>query len=202
MAILTAMFGTNADLFPQILELYVKPGDKIADVTYGNGVFWKKVDTSQYEFYPSDIQTGIDMRKLPYGDESFDMVVIDPPYMHTPGGVKLSISKGYKVNELASTGVCNTKDIIELYKRAMIQARRVLKKRTGFMVVKCQDGIESGKQYWNHITLHNFAALELQMYVKDLFVLVQRGTPAMRWKHQLHARKNHSYFWVFQRKRF
>ena len=196
--ILTALVGTNADLFPHILQLYAKPGDKIADVTYGRGVFWKNVDTSQYEFYPSDIQTGVDMCQLPYRDNSFNMVIIDPPYMHTPGTVEDSISGQYQVNALAETGIRRTQDVIELYRLGMIEAKRILEPR-GFMVVKCQDGIESGKQHWNHIALYNIAVVSLNMYGKDLFVLVQRNQPARRWPHQLHARKNHSYFWVFQK---
>lgn len=196
--VLTALVGTNADLFPHILNLYSFEGAAIADVTYGKGVFWKNVDTTLYDFWPSDILTGTDMRSLPYKDSSFDMVVIDPPYMHTPGTVKKSISAGYKVNELASSGVRRTGDVIALYMEGMAEAHRILKKKS-FMVVKCQDGIESGKQHWNHITLYGFATGDLVMYAKDLFVLVQQHRPAIRWKHQLHARKNHSYFWVFQK---
>ena len=52
--------GNNAELFPQILNLYVQPNSSIADVTYGKGVFWKNIDTSQYKFFPSDIKTGVD----------------------------------------------------------------------------------------------------------------------------------------------
>lgn len=89
--VLTAKVGTNADLFPDILRIYAKPGDKIADVTYGRGVFWRKVDTSQYECFFTDLAKdieppaigGVDMRDLPYEDESMDMVVIDPPYAYS-----------------------------------------------------------------------------------------------------------------------
>jgi len=35
--------------------MYVKPGAKIADVTYGKGVFWRHVDVTAYDLYPSDI---------------------------------------------------------------------------------------------------------------------------------------------------
>jgi hypothetical protein len=43
----TGIVGTNADLFPLILKMYIPSGAIIADVTYGKGVFWKNVDTTK-----------------------------------------------------------------------------------------------------------------------------------------------------------
>lgn len=76
----------NAEIFPHVLSLYVQVGAKVADITYGKGVFWKNVPRGQYDLMPSDIKQGIDCRQLPYADCSIDCVVFDPPYMHTPGG--------------------------------------------------------------------------------------------------------------------
>ena len=36
--ILSASQGTNDEVFPDIMELYVPPGSLVADVTYGRGV--------------------------------------------------------------------------------------------------------------------------------------------------------------------
>lgn len=33
----------NQYLFPRILDLYLEKGSKIADLTYGKGVFWREV---------------------------------------------------------------------------------------------------------------------------------------------------------------
>lgn len=38
-AILSAHRGTNDEVFPKVLDLHVKPGATVADVTYGEGVF-------------------------------------------------------------------------------------------------------------------------------------------------------------------
>ncbi len=84
--VFSAMQGTNDELFPQILSLYVAPGSTVADITYGQGIFWKGVDRKSYRLRTSDLSTGTDCRKLPYHDGSIDCVVFDPPYMHTPGG--------------------------------------------------------------------------------------------------------------------
>ena len=91
----SAHVGGNAEVFRQILDLHVPKGSKVADVTFGTGVFWKNVPSGHYEVLASDIavkindgvfpfmtvQDGIDLRKLPYGDGSIDCVVLDPPYM-------------------------------------------------------------------------------------------------------------------------
>ena len=64
--VLSASLDTNDAVFRQILELYVKPGSTIADVTYGRGVFWRSVPPHLYRLRASDIQDGVDCRDLPY----------------------------------------------------------------------------------------------------------------------------------------
>jgi len=73
--ILAAHVGNNSELFPQILSLYVPAGSRIADVTYGKGVFWKDVAQRKYELHATDLSMGIDCRDLPYDDASMDCVV-------------------------------------------------------------------------------------------------------------------------------
>ena len=84
--VLSAYEEGNERVFPRILALYVKPGSIVADVTHGKGVFWRNVPSDTYDLRATDIQDGIDCRDLPYADGSIDCVVLDPPYMHTPGG--------------------------------------------------------------------------------------------------------------------
>ena len=79
--VLSAHVGQNARVFADILRLHVPRGSKVADVTYGKGVFWKEVDPTLYTLLASDLKTGVDCRKLPYEDASIDSVVLDPPYM-------------------------------------------------------------------------------------------------------------------------
>lgn len=60
------------------------------------------------------------------------------------------------------------------------------------------DEIESSIQRWSHIELYEIA-LRLKFYAKDLFVLTQKSRPCIQHKKQQHARKNHSYLWVFKK---
>ena len=75
----SAYTAGNAEVFPRVLDLHVPPGAVVADVTFGQGVFWRNVPAGRYQVLPTDIQTGTDCRALPYADASLDCVVLDPP---------------------------------------------------------------------------------------------------------------------------
>jgi tRNA G10 N-methylase Trm11 len=181
-------------MFADALRLYAAPGEVIADVTYGKGNFWKGIDASIYDFRPTDIATGTDFRSLPYDDASIDVVVLDPPYVYNPKGtVKASLADSYNVNE-SQASIPNIAAVVKLYEDGMTEAERVLGPG-GRLMVKCQDQIQSNKQHWIHMTLAHFG-MELGFYLRDLFVVVQPTQPTIRWPHQKHARKNHSYLWV------
>src|SRR5438552_3210059 len=142
--VFSAYSGTNDDVFPNVLKLYVLPGSKIADVTFGQGVFWKKVDKGAYKVRPSDIKLGIDCRALPYENASFDCVVFDPPYMHTPGGTAHQNHQNfelYYVNNGASNGEKKYHEaVLDLYFRGAKEAHRVLRPG-GILIAKCQDEV-------------------------------------------------------------
>lgn len=186
--ILTCHEGSNSDLLPHVMQMYAKEGFKIADVTYGKGVFWRNVNLSNYDFHSSDLQSGIDFTKLPYDSSTFDMLVLDPPYMHGGATVKESINDCYKNQNTSHESV------IRLYAGGILEAARVLKKK-GIILVKCQDEIESGKQCFSHIEIQQLLVI-FGFRVLDMFVLKQKSVPAMREAYQKTARKNHSYMYV------
>jgi hypothetical protein len=186
--ITTAQIGTNADLVPDILSLYVPEGSIVADVTFGKGVFWRNVDTSKYVLKPSDLMDGIDFRSLPYEEGSLDALVLDPPYMHDGKTVHKSLNKNYRNNHEPNTSHAS---VIRLYAGGILEAARVLRKK-GIIIVKCQDETESGKQRLSHVELIQLLGL-LGFEVIDQFVLVQEKQPIMRHSYQKSARKNHSY---------
>ena len=110
--------GTNDDIFPHVLSLYVAPGSIVADVTYGKGVFWRQVPKDAYNLLKYDLSTGTDCRKLPHADNSLDCVVFDPPYMHTPGGTAQSGHQnyeGYYQNNQATSDKKYHEAVLDLY---------------------------------------------------------------------------------------
>jgi hypothetical protein len=186
--IYTVHIGCNSGLIKDVSELYFQEGDRIADVTWGKGVFWKEVDKSKFEIVGSDIKTGTDFRELPYEDNSFSHSVIDPPY------ARIENLKGMK-DCYNTTRYTKHEDIIKLYQDGIKELTRVTKSG-GFILCKCQDEIYGCKQQWSHIEIYNIA-IELGLYPKDLFILVNDKKPKANYKQQ-HARKVHSYLWIFQ----
>ena len=204
--VLSALAGNNADLIAEVCRLYVEDGMVVADVTFGMGAFWHRTDTSRFTLLASDIEpTKSDMKSvvgafqvadfsnLPYPTNSVDVVVLDPPYIHSPGRHQTD----HRYNNAATTKGFYHNDILDLYCKGMIEAQRVLKPG-GFLWVKCMDQVMSSKQQWGHIDLFQVAN-ELGYYGRDLFVLLPTSrTSKGRWKVQYHARKVHSYLWIFQ----
>lgn len=199
--VFSAYVGGNEDVFPHILDLYVAPGSQVADVTFGMGVFWRNVPQDRYRLLATDIEGGVDCRDLPYGDGSLDCVVLDPPYMHSPGGSAHSshtaFERHYRNNGSGnSTGKKYHEAVVALYEDAGREALRVLRER-GTCIVKCQDEVCSNRQRFTHIEIVQ-AYERLGFVAEDIFVVVRTNRPGVsRAVRQVHARKNHSYFLVF-----
>lgn len=193
MTILTAKVGTNADLFPDVFNLYGK--DPSLDMTFGNGVFWSKMGrgpTVAVDRFNPKATLQADFRQLPFSDGHFYTVVLDPPYMRTnnKAGVMASNYHNQTINLKTHSA------IIDLYRSGMNEARRLLKVN-GHLIIKCQDEVESRKQRWSHIELMSHDGFVCE----DLLVLIRVGGILIGrcQEKQQHARKNHSYFVVLRK---
>jgi hypothetical protein len=190
-------------LFPHILSLYVAPGSTVADVTYGKGVFWRKVPAGTYRVLATDLRDGVDCRRLPYPGGFIDCLVFDPPYMHTPGGTAHAGHQnfeGYYRNNSAGNGSGRKyhEAVLDLYFTAADEAHRVLRDG-GIYIVKCGDEVCANRQRLTHVELINELAGK-GFVAEDLFVLMRSNRPGIsRLVRQVHARKNHSYFVVFRK---
>ena len=199
--VFSAYVDGNENVFPHILGLYVKPGSTVADVTFGKGVFWRNVPKDEYNLLPSDVQSGTDCRNLPYQDGEIDCVVLDPPYMHTPGGTAhtghTAFERHYRNNGSGNrTGKKYHEAVLDLYEDAGREAYRVLR-NLGVLIVKCQDEVCANRQRFTHMEITQ-AYQRMGFIAEDLFVVVRQNRPGVsRTVRQVHARKNHSYFLVF-----
>lgn len=192
--IVTCIKGNNDVLIASAAKIHAEAGMRIADVTYGKGNFWKLVNTKLYEFYPSDIKTGVDFRATDYRHNFMDIVVFDPPYMYTTAGnMKDNMEDSYGV----TPDLPDNYAVLDLYWGGMAEAYRILHPG-GTLWVKCQDTQKSNKHYWNHIEIYNYAC-HMGFESLDFFVLCPRGVMPSKYKYQLTARKNHSYLWIFKK---
>jgi hypothetical protein len=207
--VVSAHVSRNADVFSKILRLHVPKGARIADITWGRGVFWKNIPPGDYDVHPSDLKTGTDCCNLPYSANSFDCVVFDPPYMegffrrskrHLGGsGTHAPFRKAYSNGKAAVNGGPKWHAaVVDLYIQGGTESARVLKSN-GIFIVKCQDEVSANRQWLTHVEIIN-AYSALGFYARDLFVVVRPNHPGVsRLVKQVHARKNHSYFLVFQK---
>ena len=127
--------------------------------------------------------------------------MFDPPFLATRGNSLIEgASKDSNKTVKRFGWYATEKELFDFYRDSAKEAYRVLKDN-GVFIVKLQDKISSGKQYMSHVYMINMAE-KLGFYTKDLFILLskQRMTPEWQMKNQLHGRKYHSYFIVFQKK--
>ena len=132
-----------------------------------------------------------DCQNLPLADASILSLMFDPPFVGgsrkngKPGIIKTRFSY-YK----------NIPTLWNMYKNAIKEFYRILKPK-GILVFKCQDTVESGKQFFSEYKIISMA-LKTGFYPKDKFILLAKHrliSPSQ--KNQQHARKYHSYFLVF-----
>jgi hypothetical protein len=203
-SVLTSYRSDNDHLLAEVARLFFRPGDRIADGTYGMGRFWRKLDLSQYEFHPSDLLTvpehPYDFRHLPYRCGSFNVPVYDPPYIHQRRGQARQRIHGADYKNAKTTRGFSDGPIIQLFREGMAEGHRLLKPG-GLMLVKCQDQIdEGGRQRMAHLEVHDIALKELGMEVEELFILTQTSPLLQFGRSPRHARKSHSTLWVFRKK--
>lgn len=202
--VLSAYMESNSSVFPRILDLYVAPGSKVADVTFGKGAFWRNIPEHRYHLLATDALTGTDCRNLPYENGFVDCVVLDPPYMHSPGGTAHRTHGAFEQHYRNNGSGMQTESkyheaVLELYVAAANEAHRVLRER-GVLIVKCQDEVCSNRQRFTHVEII-LSYQEMGFVAEDLFVVMRNNRPGVsRTKRQVHARKNHSYFLVFWKK--
>ena len=216
--VVTTVYGDNADLIRDVSRFYALDGLIVADVTYGQGGFWKKVDTRRFTLLGSDVDPSPqvlarvcgeaaqghlwsaaapvlrqdDFCALRYAAASIDVVVFDPAYLHNPG-VTLAMNKQYN-NHATTRGMYHRDILRDRYCRGMQEAWRVLR-AGGMLWVKGKDEIESGTQYWSHAELRT-AAERLGFQAHEQFILITPGGQLPHPGQRQHADKNHSFLWV------
>jgi len=196
-----SVYSSNHDVIKNIMELY-KIEQFDLDCTYSRGLFWKdlKGPKIKTDLVPvTDDTIPANSEDLPFRDGQMTSIMYDPPfvisgklYKENKEGSSVIAKRfeGYTTYELLTNNYYNTLE--ELYR---------ITAPGGFVVMKCQDTVSGGKNHFTHAMVMSMA-MEIGFYPRDLFILLAKmriNSFGGKWNRQLHARKYHSYFWVFEK---
>lgn len=175
---------------------YIGDLDSVLDPTYGYGVFWSVWKPKGYLFHATDLDPekspdnpdGVDFRKLPHDDKSFDVVVYDPPYaFRGTSALDSDEQYGVHINE-------RWQDRWSLIFEGLEECCRVARRR---VLMKCQASVVSGKVRWQDIEAVSVAE-RCGFGIRDRFeFLSYREQP--KGTSQKHARRNASTLLVLDR---
>ena len=170
---------------------WVKTGGKLsALIPYGQAS--DKFDINPQ--VPGVIQASAD--DLPIENESVSSIMFDPPFL--PNRNLKTNNIGIMRKRFKSIGEkdCDFSELFDFYKSSTREFYRILNKK-GVLVFKCQDSTNS-KFFASHVKVYNYA-IECGFEAIDLFILLAKSVLIRTDLKQRHARKYHSYFWVFQK---
>ncbi|MGI8425536.1 MAG: hypothetical protein ACR2M4_02865 [Actinomycetota bacterium] len=186
----TEQWADNGELIADVAKLGYLDGN-VLDVTYGRGRFWtcfrpERFTACDIDPKLSPIGCSVDFRDLPFLHDSFDSVVIDPPYKLN-GTPTLDIDERYGVHKVGTKSERLTL-ILDGVRECSYVTRR-------YLLVKCQDQVNGGKVCWQTDLITN-ELTDLGMRKLDRFdILSYRAQPdGVR---QMHARRNSSTLLVF-----
>lgn len=174
-----------------------------ADITFGNGNFYKEVPIPQFKYDIDPQVEGVakaDSTKLPVACNALRSVVFDPPFLtYVRNGRS---GNGSMVMSNRYGGYWRYDELEDHYKKTITEVHRILKAK-GIFVFKCQDIIHNHKMHPTHINVVNWC--EGLFRLKDMFVLTAKNripvpqTKGVAKRVQRHARIHHSYFLVLEK---
>ncbi len=199
-----SVYGSNYEMIKNIMDLYgIEQFD--LDCTYSKGNFWKdlKGPKNKTDLYPiNESVIEANSENLPFENNSMKSIMWDPPFVIVGSGNSHRNSKEGSSNIAKRFERYGTYDDLKSnYYNTLKELYRITEEG-GFVVMKCQDTVSGGKQYFSHVMVMNMA-YRIGFYPRDLFVLTSNvrvnAFNGTKWTKQYHARKYHSYFWVFEK---
>lgn len=186
---------SNAVLIENCYRLgYITEDDRVLDLTYGSGAFWRLRRPQYLTTNDFDMESGAqwhtDFRQadLVWMPGQFDVVVFDPPYKlnGTPSGpMDLRYGVGQPTRWQDRMQQCLDG----------IAAACALRPRT--LLIKCMDQVVSGRVRWQAREFANAGMLGGFRLVDEL--LMMSGRPQPDGRRQVHARRNYSNLLVMER---
>lgn len=198
--VISSINYNEQELIRDILFLHAKGKEIDCDPTYSVGNFYKngvpqpihKFD--KYPQLPNVIEASSE--NIPLQDDSCNVIMFDPPFV-IGGELHDGIKDGSSIIAKRFTSFLSFDELKTMYSDSLKEFYRILNKG-GIVIFKCQDVVVSAKQHFTHCWVM-FEALKIGFYPKDLFILLAKNR-LTDGREQQHARKFHSYYWIFEKK--
>ena len=196
-----SLYDNQKELINSIVSLHCG-GSLDADITYSSGKMYKGCSfqgpSLKFDISPT-AEDVIEADASTVKFDSVDSIMFDPPFLATTGK-SLKKQDGNNLIAQRFSVFPNERSLHQFYIDVMENCYDNLLNDNGILIFKCQDKVSSGKQYFSHCFIHD-QAVKLGFYPLDLFVLLSKTRMTPKWQvdNQKHARKFHSYFWVFKK---
>ncbi len=199
---ITSISYDQTEILKNILELYIKEDHFHLDPTFSKGNFYRAIPKPelQFDLFPQHSDVAVsDYCHLPISDNTIRNVIFDPPFVIGKPNISIN-KKGCNIVCNRFGSFKNKQELLNSYNDALLEFKRILQPG-GYLIFKCQDQVSSGKQHLIHCDIYTMA-LKYSYEPIDIFVLLAKNrmwSSMAKWPRQLHARKYHSYFWVFKK---
>lgn len=200
---LSVMLARDPEVLRLMLNFYAQPEAKVLDVTANERRMWRGVNWPSVTY--ADIDPAMkpdivaDFRALPVADNSFDVLVFDPP--HLPSAAASKESDQRFAGNYGLGHAPKADNISSYFPPFLAEATRVLKPE-GMIFAKLKDFVHNHAYQW---TLTDFvAAVRMQPGLTACDLIVKRDPSAgsmksSKWQKAHHARNAHCW-WVVVRK--
>lgn len=192
--------GNTRTVIDAIASIWIPHGSLVCDLTHNRGASWSKKTKASVSVMGLDILPfrGVsvvgDLRHAPFKHEAFDAVFLDPPFGNF--GTKPrnnGVAQAYNLG--SSLTITSVKS---LYTGGLLEAKRILRPN-GVAIVKCQDGVNSGRKHWFTVFVHQ-VGVSTGFSVVDRFLGLPKAIPYVNPStKQQHGREWGSTYWVFRK---
>ena len=183
--------SSQTEVLLWIMHLYNEDKPFDADLTASLLKFYKKVPFPNHLFdkYPQleKVKNLDETDTMP--DGSFSSIVYDLPFVVSSGQSSIIKERFTYFHTIKELYYANDEMLMRSYR---------LLQHGGLLVVKTMDFCYAGKQYWISDYVLN-KAKEIGLELLDKFILIANVKLFSRTHVQHHARKWHSYFFVFRK---
>lgn len=199
----SVMLARDPEVLRTMLDFYAWPTARVLDVTANERRMWRGVGWPSVTYADIDPQMNpdiiADFRALPVENESYDVIVFDPP--HLPAAASSPESDQAFVGRFGLGYSPHADNISEYFAPFLAEAHRVLT-TDGLVFAKLKDFVHNHAYQW---TLTDFiGAVRVQPGLTACDLIVKRDPSAgnmksSKWQKAHHVRNAHCW-WIVVRK--